>query len=182
MAHDSKENGSPGNRSMETRSMVITEDQEKLLLNATRIRILRALQNTALTAKQVADKLGGSKGNVHYHVQRLFEAGFLDLVETHEAAGILEKYYRAKAAIYTRGQTSDGSPPGEVEWTQLDPNDTVVRMATRLMLTSQQLGQFHADVVALMERWEESTIRVNDEETHEYVVDVSISGQSEERK
>lgn len=157
--------------------MVITEKQETLLMNATRIRILRALAHTSLTAKQVADKLGGSKGNVHYHVQRLLDGGLLDLVETREVAGILEKYYRAKAAIYTRGQATDGAVP-TAEWEQLNPGDIGRHVVTRLMLTPQQRRQFHADVVALLERWEDATIRVDADEAKEYSIDVSIGGES----
>jgi len=158
--------------------MVITSEQEKLLLNATRIRILRALAHAALTAKQVADKLGGSKGNVHYHVQRLLDGGLLDLVETREVSGILEKYYRAKAAIYTRAQTAAGATLDAAKWDQINSSDSGTRVVTRLMLTPQQRTQFHADVVSLLERWEDATIRVDLDEAVEYAIDVSITSES----
>ncbi|MGZ4031516.1 MAG: helix-turn-helix domain-containing protein [Tumebacillaceae bacterium] len=45
------------------------------------------------TSKQIADQLGLSKSKVHYHVLDLHRVGLLQLVETKEKGGVIEKNY-----------------------------------------------------------------------------------------
>ena len=80
--------------------LTISAEQQKLISNATRIQILHLLKDEALTAKQVATKLNKSTGSVHYHVQILYDGGLLELVDTKEKRGIIEKYYKAKSAHF----------------------------------------------------------------------------------
>jgi DNA-binding transcriptional ArsR family regulator len=157
-------------------SMVVTEDQEKLLYNATRIRILRALNSQPMTAKQVAEVLGASKGNVHYHVQRLYEAGLLQLVETRPNGGILEKYYQAKAALYTRLKHDD-----------IPANDELLchrneqKINTTLTLSESQFQQLHQELVNLFLRFEDLTLTCSDSTARDYFVEVILSHQGDMR-
>ncbi|QSO51640.1 winged helix-turn-helix transcriptional regulator [Alicyclobacillus curvatus] len=157
-------------------SMVVTEDQEKLLYNATRIRILRALNSQPMTAKQVAQVLGASKGNVHYHVQRLYEAGLLQLVETRPNGGILEKYYQAKAALYTRFKRDD-----------IPANDGPLchhneqKLNTTLTLSEPQFQQLHQELVNLFLRFEDLTLTCSDSTARDYFVEVTLSHQGDMR-
>ncbi len=57
------------------------------------------LKDEALTAKQVATKLNKSAGSVHYHVQILYDGGLLELVDTKEKRGIIEKYYKKQKQL-----------------------------------------------------------------------------------
>jgi DNA-binding transcriptional ArsR family regulator len=91
--------------------MHITLEQSKLLASAIRTQILEAIGEVPRTAKQVADLLRKTPGNVHYHIQRLYEGGLLELVETREVGGVVEKYYKAKSKYFTtdprNGQVDD---------------------------------------------------------------------------
>jgi DNA-binding transcriptional ArsR family regulator len=81
--------------------MYITLEQSKLIASAIRTQILDALGEVPRTAKQVADLLRKTPGNVHYHIQRLYEGELLELVETREVGGVVEKYYKAKSTYFT---------------------------------------------------------------------------------
>ena len=93
--------------------LTISAEQQKLISNATRIQILHLLKDEALTAKQVATKLNKSTGSVHYHVQILYDGGLLELVDTKEKRGIIEKYYKAKSAhFYIEESGTEGTNTG----------------------------------------------------------------------
>lgn len=77
---------------------VLTEPiQFKAVADPFRIQILELLTRQPLTAKQVADILGEVPARVHYHIKVLEKAGIVQLVETREKGGVMEKYYRAVA-------------------------------------------------------------------------------------
>lgn len=46
-----------------------------------------------LTVKQLSKQLGEVASRVHYHVKELERIGALEIVETREKSGIIEKYY-----------------------------------------------------------------------------------------
>jgi DNA-binding transcriptional ArsR family regulator len=120
----------------------ITLRQRKLLANALRIKILHVLADTPRTAKQVADLLGESPGNVHYHIKQLYDGGLLEQVETRESRGILEKYYKAKS---TRLRLA-GIPEH-------------AGVYSRLMLSDSEAEQFIQELTDVVHRWEQSTAR-----------------------
>jgi DNA-binding transcriptional ArsR family regulator len=121
-----------------------------LLANALRIKILHVLADTPRTAKQVADLLGESPGNIHYHIKQLYNGGLVEHVETRESHGILEKYYKAKS---TRLRF-DG-----------DPMHTVVY--SRLMLSDTEAEQLIEELTDVIHRWEQSTARRSSEGAEE---------------
>jgi DNA-binding transcriptional ArsR family regulator len=122
--------------------LAITLRQRKLLANALRIKILHVLADTPRTAKQVADLLGESPGNVHYHIKQLYNGGLLEQVETRESHGILEKYYKAKSTRLRLGG---------------DPAHAVVY--SRLMLSDSEAEQLIQELTEVVHRWEQLTAR-----------------------
>jgi DNA-binding transcriptional ArsR family regulator len=79
----------------------------KLLLDKTRADIVfKYLVKEEMTVKQLADAMKKSPGTVLHHVQKLYKAGIIELVRTHETTrGIVERYYRAVAREYRLGIT-----------------------------------------------------------------------------
>ncbi len=76
-------------------------EQIRALADPLRVRIIGALTEEPMTAKQVAVYLDEPPQRTHYHIRELEKAGLLKLVGTREHGGILEKYYRALANGYT---------------------------------------------------------------------------------
>lgn len=125
--------------------MPINAEQSKLLESALRIKILNVLADEPHTAKQVADLLGKTPGNVHYHIQKLYDGGLLDLVSTQTVGGVLEKYYRSKTTFFqpehfTGFHYLEGMPQ--------------FRVATRLLLSPEQSQEFIDELDALVRKWE----------------------------
>jgi len=81
---------------------LILEDLEKIksVADPLRVKVLEILIERKATVKQVADLLGQSSAKMHYHVKELEKQNLIQLVETMEKGGILEKYYRAIAKSY----------------------------------------------------------------------------------
>lgn len=72
--------------------------QLKALSHPSRVKILSALTDKAMTAKQLADQFGEEPAKTSYHVKQLLKVGLVELVYTRETQnGIIEKYYRAIA-------------------------------------------------------------------------------------
>lgn len=72
--------------------------QLKALSHSSRVKILSALADKAMTAKQLADQFGEEPAKTSYHVKQLLKVGLVELVFTRETQnGIVEKYYRAIA-------------------------------------------------------------------------------------
>ncbi len=59
-----------------------------------RLRIIDLLQGHPMTVTQLGEIMGMAPAKVHYHVRELERVGLLQLVETREKGGILEKYYQ----------------------------------------------------------------------------------------
>ncbi|MGD9397617.1 MAG: winged helix-turn-helix domain-containing protein [Candidatus Thorarchaeota archaeon] len=77
----------------------------KLLLDKTRKDIVfKYLVNQPMTVKQLSVAMRKKPGTVLHHVQKLKNAGIIDLVETRETPrGIVERYYRAVAREFRLG-------------------------------------------------------------------------------
>lgn len=123
----------------------ITPEQSKLLESSLRIKILHALKEEPRTSKQVADLLGQSPGNVHYHIRKLHDGGLLELCRTQTAGGVVEKYYRS---IGTAFQLAD------FQGYDFLPGGTQRRLATRLSLSEEDLREFVRQMDELLAHWE----------------------------
>ncbi|ASA24162.1 winged helix-turn-helix domain-containing protein [Paenibacillus donghaensis] len=141
-------------------TLQITAEQDKLLESSLRIKIMHALAGEALTSKQVADKLGKTPGNIHYHIAKLFEGGLLELVRTEASGGIIQKFYRSKATLF-RAESFSGL--------RFREDDLVERFTTRLTLSDSELAAFQEEMKQLITSWESKV-------THgaEYGIEVSL--------
>lgn len=102
-----------------------TLEQLRAIADMLRIRIISVLTSRPMTATQLGDELGLAPAKVHYHVRELEKVGLLELVETREKGGILEKYYQPVAREITASKALFSSPSDEVETTLRDVLDQV---------------------------------------------------------
>ena len=116
-----------------------------------------------MTSKQVAERLKESPGNIHYHMQKLYKADLLELVETRESSGILEKYYRSVA---DRFDITDLKDP-----TVIPTGQARSRMFSFFNLTEQELQMFMDELLELLTKWEN---RISLAGASEVVFDASI--------
>lgn len=65
-----------------------------------KILILFSEENTPLTVKQISVKLNEVSSKVHYHVKELERIGVLEIVETREKGGVIEKFYLPTAEVF----------------------------------------------------------------------------------
>lgn len=133
----------------------ISLEQQKLLASAIRIQILHTLADAPRTAKQVADLLGQSPGNIHYHMLRLFDGGLIQLVETREVGGIVEKYYKAEHVRF-RPETPSPAMEGREQ------------LRTHLLLTKKAREALMKEVEELLLKWESRVTAPQDEPVQEY--------------
>lgn len=77
---------------------VQTEAQLKVLAHSVRGKILRLMRRagTPMTVQMIAEELGEKHGNTYYHVKKLIDADFIELVKTETVNGIIAKYYLRK--------------------------------------------------------------------------------------
>jgi DNA-binding transcriptional ArsR family regulator len=71
-----------------------TIEQLRAISDMLRVRIVAVLAKRPMTVTQLGEELGLAPAKVHYHVRELEKVGLLELVETREKGGILEKYYQ----------------------------------------------------------------------------------------
>lgn len=84
---------------MRERYEIETVEQLRAIADVLRIRIIDLLEKRAMTVTQLGEQLGLAPAKVHYHVRELERVGLLELVETREKGGILEKYYQPIAHV-----------------------------------------------------------------------------------
>lgn len=132
--------------------------QQKLLANALRIKILNLLEDTPRTSKQTANLLNQSPGNIHYHIQRLYEGGLLKLVETHVVGGIIEKYYQTDDSFREEGNRIPGG------------------IITQLLLRPEEMAELVEEISQLIDNWEQRSLATerNDAGAAEYAVEVGF--------
>jgi DNA-binding transcriptional ArsR family regulator len=71
----------------------------KLMLDPKRNRILSIATKEPITVKQMAEKMDELPSRLYYHVKKLEEAGFLELVETKQQGNLIEKYYQSNSKM-----------------------------------------------------------------------------------
>ncbi|RHW34879.1 ArsR family transcriptional regulator [Neobacillus notoginsengisoli] len=125
--------------------MEINLEQQKLISTPLRDKIIYLLSERIMTAKQVADELGKTAGSIHYHIQLLYKGGILELAETRENKGIVEKYYRSKATHFHLKGT--------------DPRRKgITTKGISLEFTEEELKEFEDDYDVLLEKWLKRTV------------------------
>lgn len=153
-------------------SMDISIAQAKLLANSLRAKIIYQLHETPLTAKQVADKLGESGGNVHYHIKKLHEGELLDLVEERKVGGVIEKYYKSKALWFNSNHRESLDPA----LYESDSSPQSSTLSTRLSLSTAEKQELNEDIKALVEKWLHKTSVHKDADVNrqEYSIGIKI--------
>jgi DNA-binding transcriptional ArsR family regulator len=102
---------------MRERYEIETVEQLRAIADLLRIRIIELLEKRAMTVTQLGDELGLAPAKVHYHVRELERVGLLELVETREKGGILEKYYQPIAHEIDVNNALLSAPRDEVQAT-----------------------------------------------------------------
>ncbi|MBS4192079.1 winged helix-turn-helix transcriptional regulator [Bacillus sp. FJAT-49705] len=127
--------------------MGINLEQQKLISSPLRVKIIYLLDERPMTAKQVADKIGKSAGSIHYHIQQLYNGGILEIEETRENKGIIEKYYRA---IATHFRLVDANAHEQEKRNRA--------RGSSLSLSEEELRAFEADFDALLIKYAKKTV------------------------
>ncbi|MEM9953435.1 MAG: helix-turn-helix domain-containing protein [Chloroflexota bacterium] len=72
----------------------MAQSRQKLLFHPVRYRILRALNGTQLTTQAITDALGDvPQSTVYRHLKLLLDADVIEISDTREINGIIEKIY-----------------------------------------------------------------------------------------
>lgn len=87
---------------MKKEKILSTLEEIKVISDPFRFKILVLFNrdSDALTVKQMSVKLNEVPSKVHYHVKELERIGILEIVETKEKGGIMEKYYLPTAEVF----------------------------------------------------------------------------------
>ncbi|WP_034263157.1 winged helix-turn-helix domain-containing protein [Bacillus sp. J33] len=141
------------------KTMEITIEQQKLISSPLRVKIIYLLSRSAMTAKQVADELGKSAGSIHYHILQLYKGGILEIEETRENRGIIEKYYRSKATQFTLNEES-----GQ------EKTEGSTSMGTSMSLTDEELKEFQDDLYALIVKYMEKSVKGDSKKRDTYQI------------
>ncbi len=122
-----------------------TIEQMRALAEELRIRIIEALGQQAMTAKQVATLLDEAPAKVHYHLHELEKVGLVNLVDIREKGNMLEKYYRAVAKNISASETLFQRAPSD---------ETIALIREFFQQISQRFMQVLADALK-RQAWEE---------------------------
>ena len=81
---------------------VITDPEViKLMLEDTRRKILALLRNREMTISQLSEILGKTPQTIYHHIEKLKEAGLVEVKRTEMKGNLVEKYYgRTADAFY----------------------------------------------------------------------------------
>ena len=90
-------------------------DQAKLLTDPFKLQLLERFSGKPITTKQVADAMGEKAPRLYRHVDALFDAGLLELVEEKPKRGTVERYYRTIASRFELDPELFSSADGEVD-------------------------------------------------------------------
>lgn len=155
------------------KSLPISIEQSKLLGNTLRVKILGVLLETPKTSKQVATHIGESPGNVHYHIQKLYQGKLIELVEEKRVGGVVEKYYQAKASSFDSR---------EAVFPELDPKfnaDSSTQMSVALQLKEEDQEELLEEFKSLMKKWVVKTTTADYISEEEFVLGVNLVSRKE---
>lgn len=139
---------------IEKKSMDITLEQQKLISSPLRSKIIYLLAMKPMTAKQVADEMERSAGSIHYHIQQLFNGGIIELAETRNNKGIIEKYYRSLATQF-RLKDED----------VVKDEDFFMQRGANISLSESELEAFIDEYDELLKKYIKKTIKKSGDRT-----------------
>lgn len=150
--------------------MEINWEQQKVLSNPLRSRVVAYLYEQPMTPKQVADLLGKNPGTVYYHIQQLLKHDILEIESVNTEKGIVEKFYRSKARSFKNPDKV--SPPGHVD-----------SGATNIYLSKNLVAQLSEELEGLFSKYGHlSHKEKNSEEQLPYSIEFLIKESNEEEK
>lgn len=88
-------------------------EQAKLLTDPFKAKLLERFSGKPATTKQVADLMGEKAPRLYRHVDALFEAGLLELVQEKPKRGTVERYYRTVATRFEVDPHLFSKSPGQ---------------------------------------------------------------------
>lgn len=151
-----------GNHHNKRKLMDINWDQQKVISNPLRSRMIALLHETPMTPKELANVLDKNPGTVYYHVQQLVKHDILEVESSRTNKGIVEKLYRAKA-VYFRNPAQE------------PPKGMIDAGTTHVYLSKKLVDQFSEELQDLFYKFNQlSTNERNTEEQAAYVVEYSI--------
>lgn len=111
-------------------------DTLKVVTDPTRLRILEALVQKALTVKEIAQRLGTTATKLYYHINMLEEHDLIKVVGQRVVSGIIEKRYRTRAysfrvdkSMFTLSPETEGAGVDVMLGAVLDATREDVRQA-----------------------------------------------------
>ncbi|CAB50611.1 winged helix-turn-helix domain-containing protein [Pyrococcus abyssi] len=80
---------------------VITDPEViKVMLEDTRRAILKLLRNREMTISQLSEILGKTPQTIYHHIEKLKEAGLVEVKRTEMKGNLVEKYYGRTADVF----------------------------------------------------------------------------------
>ncbi|WP_100333973.1 winged helix-turn-helix domain-containing protein [Bacillus alkalisoli] len=155
---------------MTDKPLNVSIEQAKLLGNSLRIKIISQLQDQPKTSKQVADLLGESGGNVHYHMKKLYDGGLIELVEERKYGGVMEKYYLSKSKWFNSAGDTPIDPVLRDDYLSQDST----ALSIRLNLTTHQQEEIKEEFKKFLEKWVLKTNANTSNEGEEFSIGVKI--------
>ncbi|PYZ96695.1 transcriptional regulator [Alteribacter lacisalsi] len=150
--------------------MDINWEQQKVLSNPLRSRLVALLYEKPMTPKQVADEVGKNPGTVYYHIQQLLKHDILEVENIDTDKGIVEKYYRAKATIFKNPEKT--APPGHVDGKTVN-----------VYLSKKLVTQFNEEIEELFFKYGHLSYKEKDsEEQSPYLIEFVMKEADEEEK
>ncbi|WP_211747497.1 helix-turn-helix domain-containing protein [Paenibacillus sp. Marseille-Q4541] len=148
----------------------ISIEQSKLLSSALRVKIIKYLLDTPKTSKQVADLLGESGGNVHYHIKKLYDGGLIEMVEEKKNGGVIEKYYQSKSKWFNTAGSELSDPVLSDQFESAD----ATRMSIRLELSKALQEEMANEFRAFLESWVEKSTTDHSKDKQEFSIGVKM--------
>lgn len=95
-----------------TTMVVNSLEQAKLLTDPFKLKLLEHFAGNPRTTKQVADGMGEKAPRLYRHVDALFDAGFLELIDEKPKRGTVERYYKTVASRFEVNPDLFATSPG----------------------------------------------------------------------
>jgi len=76
-------------------------DELKILADPRRLSILRLLMAAPATLTQLGRALGEHPAWIRHHLKKLEQVGLVEMIDMQVSGGFVEKFYRARARVFT---------------------------------------------------------------------------------
>ena len=159
-------------------------EQVRLLADPFKLQLIQSFAESAKTAKQVAEELGESVTRLYRHVDALYEAGLLDIVEEKQKRGTIERTFRAVAQRFEADHalfSDDAGPDGRIAAREMlrvseteildalsnsgnDDEEQAIIMRIRGRANPEKI----AELRATLQEWLESVPNADESESDDY--------------